>query len=661
MLHQHYMLCVHPRLVMRVTRRHFATRYTAKITSTSSMGRSLAAEVTMPPPLPIDNRGYILPRYDLICKATKILLRQHPQSTSTTLSFDDTFSDLSEYLQSLSITLTPLEASEILKALKTPSLALKFFQFCSSLCPNFRHESFTYNRLFLILSKSTSPHRFDQARSIIDDMLQHGIRGSISTVNILIGFFGTGEDLERCLGLVKKWDLRLNAYTYKCLLQAYLRSYDSGKALDVYMDMQRRGYKLDIFAYNMLLDALVKDEKVNQAYKIFEDMKRKHCEPDMFTYTIMIRMTGKIGKTNESIALFQEMLNKGCTLHLIAYNTMIQALAKGRMVDKAIQLFSKMVENDCQPNEFTYSVLLNVLIAEGQLSKLDIILKLSNKYMNKKIYAYLVRTLCALGHLSEAHRLFCNMWSFFNEGDKDACMAMLESLCLSGKTIEAIELLNKIHEKGLSTDTIMYNTVFTALGKLKQISHIHDLFEKMKQDGPLPDIFTYNILIASFGRSGRVDDAIKIFEELEASSFKPDVISYNCLINCLGKNGDLDEAHMRFKEMLEKGLNPDVVTYSTLIECFGKTDKVAMACSLFDEMLAKGCSPNIVTYNILLDCLERCGRTAEAVELYAKLKQQGLSPDSITYAVLERLQSGGQRKFGVRRKNPITGWVVSPL
>lgn len=113
--------------------------------------------------------------------------------------------------------------------------------------------------------------------------------------------------------------------------------------------------------------------------------------------------------------------------------------------------------------------------------------------------------------------------------------------------------------------------------------------------------------------------------------------------------------------MQEKGLNPDVVTYSTLIECFGKTDKVDMACRLFDEMLAKGCSPNIVTYNILLDCLERCGRTAEAVELYAKLKQQGLSPDSITYAVLDRLQNGGHRKFAVRKQNPITGWVVSPL
>ncbi|XP_029129831.1 pentatricopeptide repeat-containing protein At1g51965, mitochondrial isoform X2 [Cajanus cajan] len=592
-------------------RRHLATKYTAKITSTTPTGRSLAAEVTPPPPLPSDSRGYLLPRRDLICKASQILLSPPPSSLS------DPFSDLSDYLHSLSLSLTPSEASEILKTLKTPSLALKFFHLCPSLSPSFRHESFTYNRLFLILSKSTSPDRFDQARSLLDHMLRHAVLGSISTVNILVSLFGTTEDLRRCVELVQKWDLRLNAYTFKCLLQAYLRSRDSESAFRVYLDMLRRGYKLDIFGYNMLLDALAKDEKA--------------------------------------------MLAKGCTLNLIAYNTMIEALARGRMVDKTILLFSKMVENDCQPNEFTYTVILNLLVAEGKLNKLDNIVDISKKYMNKQIYAYFVRTLSKLGHASEAHRLFCNMWTFHDKGDKDACMSMLESLCSAGKMTEAIDLLNRIHEKGITTDTIMYNTVFTALGRLKQISHIHDLYEKMKQDGPPPDIFTYNILISSFGRAGRVDIAVKIFEELENSDCKPDVISYNSLINCLGKNGDVDEAHMRFKEMQEKGLNPDVVTYSTLIECFGKTDKVEMACRLFDEMLSEECTPNLITYNILLDCLERCGRTAEAVDLYAKLKQQGLTPDSITYAVLERLQSGGHGKLKFRRQNPITGWVVSPL
>lgn len=240
-------------------RRHFATKYTAKITSTSPTGRSLAAEVTPPPPLPYDVRGYPLPRRDLICKATQILLSHSHSHSHSPKTLHDPFSDLSDYLQSLSLSLTPLEASEILKSLNNPSLALKFFHFCPTLSPTFRHDSFTYNRLFHILSKSSSPLRSQHALSLLDDMDRRCLRGSISTVNILVGFL---EDLDRCIGLVKKWDLTLNAYTYKCFLQAYLRSHDSDKAFHVYLDMQRRGYKLDIFAYNMLLDALAKDEKV---------------------------------------------------------------------------------------------------------------------------------------------------------------------------------------------------------------------------------------------------------------------------------------------------------------------------------------------------------------------------------------------------------------
>ncbi|XP_009625319.1 pentatricopeptide repeat-containing protein At1g51965, mitochondrial [Nicotiana tomentosiformis] len=651
--------CYRLRQTFRQQFRCFGTKYSGRVVVEAEDGRSFAVEVDAPT-LQADSRGYALPRRDLICKISQIL--KSPPSASS-----DPFLDLSDYLDTLTLTLTPSEASEILKNLKSPTLALRFFRFCPSEIPKFRHDCFTYNRILLILSKSSLPNRLDCVREIIDEMERSGISGNISTVNLLIGIFGDGQqgnglnELTKCLGLVQKWDLRLNCYSYKCMLQAYIRLSNSDKALEVYQEMRRRGYRLDIFAYNMLLDALARDQKVDQGYKVFEDMKMWHCEPDEYTYTILIRMTGKLGKPGESLSFFQEMLSKGISPNLMAYNTMIEALAKGRMVDKTIFVFSKMVENSCRPNEFTYSIILNVLAAEGQLGRLDEVVEISKRYMNKPIYAYLVRTLSKLGHANEAHRLFCNMWSFHDGGDRDAFLSMLESLCNSKKVTEAIDLLNKMNEKGVKTDTFMYNTVFSALGKVKQISHLHDLYEKMKLDGPSPDIFTYNILISSFGRAGQVEEALKIFEELENSNCKPDIVSYNSLINCLGKNGDIDEAHVKFIEMQEKGLNPDVVTYSTLIECFGKTEKVEMAYRLFDEMLAAGCYPNIVTYNILLDCLERSGRTSEAVSLYAKLKEQGLTADSITYTILERLQSGSHRTTRVRRQHPITGWVVSPL
>lgn len=234
-------------------RRSYATKYTARVVTETDNGRTFAVEVE-PPDILTDVRGYSLPRRDLICKVSKIL--QSPRSS-------DPFLDLLDYLETLTVTLSPSEVSEILKSLQSPTLALRFFRFCSSSTPKFRHDCFTYNRILLILSKSTSCDRIDAVRRIVYEMEASGVRGSISTINLLIGIFGSGrEDLEMCMKLVKKWELRMNCYTYKCLLQAYLRSYDTRKATEVYGEIRRKGYQLDKFAYNMLLNALAKDEQV---------------------------------------------------------------------------------------------------------------------------------------------------------------------------------------------------------------------------------------------------------------------------------------------------------------------------------------------------------------------------------------------------------------
>ncbi|KNA25417.1 hypothetical protein SOVF_006160 [Spinacia oleracea] len=237
--------------------RRYATKYTAKITSKTTDGRSLSAEVHSPSP-PSDARGFPLPRRDLICKITQIL------NSTSSLSSENPFFDLSSYLQTLTLTLSPSEASLILKSLhNSPQLSLKFFYFCPSHFPNFRHDTYSYNRLLLILSHAASyggSEWVDKCRETVAEMEREGIKGNISTVNILIGVLGA-QGVDWCMELVNKWGLQLSSYTCKCILQAYLRSYETEKAFDVFKGMRRKGYKLDVIAYNMLLDALAKNNK----------------------------------------------------------------------------------------------------------------------------------------------------------------------------------------------------------------------------------------------------------------------------------------------------------------------------------------------------------------------------------------------------------------
>ncbi|KAG8072878.1 hypothetical protein GUJ93_ZPchr0006g42497 [Zizania palustris] len=86
------------------------------------------------------------------------------------------------------------------------------------------------------------------------------------------------------------------------------------------------------------------------------------------------------------------------------------------------------------------------------------------------------------------------MWNSYEKGDKDAFVSILEVLCSAKKTLEDIV-----------TDVGMYNMVFSALGKLKYVSFLSNLFEKMKINGIIPDVFTYNIMISSNGRVGLVE------------------------------------------------------------------------------------------------------------------------------------------------------------
>jgi pentatricopeptide repeat protein len=228
--------------------RRLTTTYSGRIAAAtpSPAGPSLTVTVTSAQlTTPLDTRGYPLPRRHLICAAARIL--RSPVSPSPLL-------DLADYLSTHRLALTAAEASEVVKALfPDPALALAFFRFAAASLPGFRHDAFSYNRILLLLFRNRADP--SEATRLVDEMERDGVAGNISTVNLLIGM---GVEVDKCLEWARKWRLRLNGYTYKCIVQAHLRSREVWKGFDAYEEMRRKGYKLDIFAYNMLLDALAK-------------------------------------------------------------------------------------------------------------------------------------------------------------------------------------------------------------------------------------------------------------------------------------------------------------------------------------------------------------------------------------------------------------------
>ncbi|KAJ3691944.1 hypothetical protein LUZ60_012294 [Juncus effusus] len=329
------------RRILLLSRRALSTTtYTARVVHSDKSGRSISVAIDSPSSLPISGHLPRQPRHHLICHVTNLLRSSSP----------DPYISVSDFVSSLDSPLTTLEASLILKSVKYPSEGLRFFDFLSDL-GNFKHDCCTYNRILHIVSRTGD---VQLVCSLLDRMEKEGIKGNVATINILIGVLGI-NGVEKCVKLVKKWGVKINEYTYKCLVQAYIRARDVERGFRVYEEMRKKGFKLDIFAYNMLLHALVQADMADNARKVFDEMKMNNCKPDLYTYTILIRMSGRI--------------EKGINPDVFTYSILIECFGKSNKVEMARELFDEMFRERIKPNIVTYNILMDCLEKKGEINE----------------------------------------------------------------------------------------------------------------------------------------------------------------------------------------------------------------------------------------------------------------------------------------------------
>nr|GMC78826.1 putative pentatricopeptide repeat-containing protein At1g12700, mitochondrial [Ipomoea batatas]GMD44334.1 putative pentatricopeptide repeat-containing protein At1g12700, mitochondrial [Ipomoea batatas]GME18830.1 putative pentatricopeptide repeat-containing protein At1g12700, mitochondrial [Ipomoea batatas] len=231
---------------------------------------------------------------------------------------------------------------------------------------------------------------------------------------------------------------------------------------------------------------------------------------------------------------------------------------------------------------------------------------------------------------------------------------VIDGLCKSGHTQNALDLLIVMQEEGPKPNTIAYNTVIDSLCKDRMVDQALGLLSEMIERGIPPNIFTYTFLIqclCNFSRwkevmklmnemvqhnvyPGRMNEARKAFGRVVESGLQPDIRTYNTLINGYCKIKEIEEARKAFGQMVESGLQPNVWTYNTLINGYCKIKEMDEAMHLFCEIPQKGLHPNVVTYTTMLQGFFLVRRCSAALELFQEMLVAGHKPDFCTSCVL---------------------------
>ena len=169
--------------------------------------------------------------------------------------------ELGRDIDKYGIELTPKEVAWVLKVQKSASRAWSLFNWASRQ-PSYTHDSSCFAIMIEILSRDAN---YSLLENLLLEMERVQIPYTVSTINRLIGVYSSGDNIkkaEKYYDKLEKLGIKPNAYTYKCMVQAFAKAGKCEKAMEIYELAQKRNQPLDIIAYNMLLDGLSRNGQV---------------------------------------------------------------------------------------------------------------------------------------------------------------------------------------------------------------------------------------------------------------------------------------------------------------------------------------------------------------------------------------------------------------
>ncbi|KAL0292878.1 UNVERIFIED_CONTAM: putative pentatricopeptide repeat-containing protein, mitochondrial [Sesamum calycinum] len=301
--------------------------------------------------------------------------------------------------------------------------------------------------------------------------------------------------------------------------------------------------------------------------------------------------------------------------YVFQFNKLLTVVVKMKHYSVALYLFDKMRQLGAPVNEITMSIAVNCYCL---LNRVDFGFAILGTFFKRwepdaTTFNTLIKGLFLVGEIAEAEKLFKKLLSEkLCEPDEIMYLIVLnviDGLCKDKMTDDALYLLSRMIERGISPNIVTYNSMIQGLCIVGRWKNVKDLFNEM---------------LDGYCLRGQMGKAKRVLNTIADSGLKPSIISYGSLINGYCKQGRVDEAWHLFMEISCKGLQHDTVNYNTMIHGLFCKGRFADGWKLFNDMQARSVMPDLQTYTILLDGLCRTQQIAQAFSFLCMMEDTGL-------------------------------------
>ena len=477
---------------------------------------------------------------------------------------------------------------------------------------------FDMNAYNTLLQTCIIQGRIDEFRMLIYDI--NGtmpIKPTLKTFNHILRFLNDHleknehknfPDAERCLTKMRIFDIYPTNETYNLILKLYSTLNYHELVLGYFESMNSKyDLKPDETTYCILINHLKNCLRKQEYLSYIEEIEQYIIEYIETINEVLLEDFIEMCQDYNNIEKIQRVLDalakSNKKLPITTYKKLEDICKENKMYDKMMYIYHQ-IKNDKDPQ--TIDVIRNILITLAKCDKLKYIKQMYNEIneldisiLNSTSYIALICAFAKKNKFNMTYGIFLQMKSQLNQAPNLLVYNNLLNCCVKSKKYKEMERIIQDLE-GIEANMITYSTIIKGLCDNHKIEKALEIYHLVKSKGLTIDTILYNTLldgISQLESSIRTKSLGVLILDMKKGEIPYTDGTYNILLKIYCKADDLSHTMETFLEMIEKKITPSIISCTRIIQLLIRKNAQDVM-SFYKEIIKLGVKPDSTFYTL---------------------------------------------------------------
>ncbi|KAL9228565.1 hypothetical protein vseg_004129 [Gypsophila vaccaria] len=345
------------------------------------------------------------------------------------------------------------------------------------------------------------------ARQLHCRVTKGGFEFDLNIRTALMVAYSKCHDMDGSFKMFETMQQSQNVISWTAMITGYLQNGQKEKAIDIFLEMNRKGIKPNDYTYSAILTA----HCCLSPYQIHTQVVKTRYLESPNVGTALLDAYIKTGNTNEAARVFRKISHKD----VVAWSAMLAGYAQVGDTEGAISIFRQLTMEGTSPNEYTFCSVINSCAgaeAPSEQGKQFHAFSIKYAYNNALcVSSALVTMYSKKGNIDSANKVFKRQ----RERDLVSWNSMISGFAQHGYAHKALEVFQEMRRKKIEIDGITFIGVISACthaGLLEEGEKYFDLM--VKEHHVKPSMEHYACMVDLYSRAGLLDKAMSFINEM---------------------------------------------------------------------------------------------------------------------------------------------------